>query len=316
MYTAPAYFMATICAITLGLLVTLFQDRSRLKAQSSKKKSARRTAIDDYAHTTTRIGLTTYDICILGCMLLNVATKGSIASFETMGISYAASDFDISPALAGTYVATCGTVGVIALLSMGYFAAHFTDIQLISGGILVMVTGIISLVPTGHDPEENSSWRYVFAIFMVYAIGYPIGHTALLGLFSKSKYRPSGQCDESILVFLPAFYFVTICSCGTTTSGVINGLVRCRRLFSPHSLSGHVWICRQCRYQESIHHFVLDPIGIGVVCRHESQNVNTTIVITCMFLMLHVTKSTALYPLANSMEGASTVNRDFFFLYT
>ena len=193
MYTAPAYFMGIICLITLALLAIFFQDRTRLKTVSSQKKSKRRHAIDDVAMQTTIIGLTTYDCCILGCMLLNVSTKGSIAAFETMGIAYANSSFAILPAEAGMDVAACGTIGVISLLSMGWFSAHFSDVQLIVGGMLVMVVGILSLTLIGDDPEANANWRFVFAIFMLYSIGYPIGHTALLGLFSKIVgRRPQG----------------------------------------------------------------------------------------------------------------------------
>lgn len=126
-------------------------------------------------------------------MLLNVSTKGSIAAFETMGIAYANASFAILPAEAGMDVAACGTIGVISLLSMGWFSAHFSDVQLIVGGMMVMVVGILSLTLIGDDPDANANWRFVFAIFMLYSIGYPIGHTALLGLFSKIVgRRPQG----------------------------------------------------------------------------------------------------------------------------
>ena len=121
-------------------------------------------------------------------MLLNVATKGSIACFETLGIEYAETHFNMVSQNAGMLVATCGTFGVFALLSMGNLEAHFSDVQLICGGMIVMGSGIMSLVgvEAGH---ENSHWRYFFSMFLIYAIGYPIGHTAVIGLFSKSKFN-------------------------------------------------------------------------------------------------------------------------------
>ena len=129
-----------------------------------------------------------YDCCILGCLLLNVATKGSIASFETLGVSIAMAHFDMFASRASTIVASCGTVGVVALLSMGHLAHYCTDIQLISGGMAVMATGIFSLTFV-DELEPNPSWRFTFAIFMIYAIGYPIGHTTVIGLFSKGTAR-------------------------------------------------------------------------------------------------------------------------------
>merc|ERR1719491_2541578 len=57
---------------------------------------------------------------------------------------------------------------------------------------MVMAVGIISLsqIEEGYD---NPTWRYYISIFMIYSIGYPIGHTAVIGLFSKIVgRRPQG----------------------------------------------------------------------------------------------------------------------------
>lgn len=187
MYTAPAYFMTVVVGMTLFLIATKFQGRVRIaSSKANKKKSARREQIDDAANQRTFIGMTVYDCCILGCMMLNVSTKGSISSFETLGISMAESHFDMTSSRAGTIVASCGTIGVIALLSMGYLAQYFSDIQLICGGMTVMAAGIVSLTQVDED-NVNATWRFLFPIFMIYSIGYPIGHTAVIGLFSKSK---------------------------------------------------------------------------------------------------------------------------------
>jgi ceroid-lipofuscinosis MFS transporter 7 len=189
MYTAPAYFMAVVVGLTLVLVVTQFKGRVRIAApKDNNKKSARREQIDDAASQMTPIGLTVYDCCILGCMMLNVSTKGSISSFETLGISIAESHFDMFSARAAAIVASCGTVGVVALLSMGYVSKYMSDIQLICGGMMVMAVGILSL--TQIDEEAvNPTWRFILPIFLIYAIGYPIGHTAVIGLFSKSKLK-------------------------------------------------------------------------------------------------------------------------------
>jgi ceroid-lipofuscinosis MFS transporter 7 len=187
MYTAPAYVMTLVCAATLLCLYTFFKDRQREPTVKVKKLSAKRTLIEEVSNQKTMCGmLTIYDACILGCMMLNIATKGSIASFETLGIAYAETHFDMLSQQAGSLVGTCGTIGVFALLSMGFLSKHFTDIQLISGGMITMALGIVSLAGI-QEGMQNSNWRYFLAIFMIYSIGYPIGHTAVIGLFSKSK---------------------------------------------------------------------------------------------------------------------------------
>ena len=150
---------------------------------------------DDHANRLTCcLGLSVYDCCILGCMVLNVSTKGSISTFETLGISYGMSHFGMEPSQAGTIVATCGSMGVVALLwmSTSSLAKSISDIHLISFGMVVMATGFASLtVGAPVDANQGStdgkiSWKFASAVFMIYSIGYPIGHTAVLGLFSKS----------------------------------------------------------------------------------------------------------------------------------
>jgi len=193
MFTAPAYFMTLVCSITMVVLVKCFQDRQRIdvaKDVEQKKKSRRRQAIDDVAYAKACFGsITIYDCCILGCMLLNIATKGSIACFETLGIAIAQEHFDMLASRAGVIVAACGSVGVVSLLCMGQLAYYFSDIQLIGGGMLVMASGIWSLclIEKPDDGVSNPGWKYAVAMFLIYSIGYPIGHTAVIGLFSKSK---------------------------------------------------------------------------------------------------------------------------------
>jgi ceroid-lipofuscinosis MFS transporter 7 len=194
MYTAPAFFMFFVCLTTLIVLLTFFQGRQRIATQKDARKSLRRMEVDSFANNKTWCcSFTVYDCCILGCMLMNASTKGSIASFETLGIAVAESHFDMTSSSAGLTVAGCGAVGVVSLLFMGTFQQHFglSDVSLITGGMCIMGTGIVSLV--NIEDEDNAKWRYALSIFLIYSIGYPIGHTAVLGLFSKIVgRRPQG----------------------------------------------------------------------------------------------------------------------------
>lgn len=193
MFTAPAYFMAAFVAATIIILLVFFKDRQRISIVDSSslnnKKSKRRQAVEEVATEKTITGLSVYACCILGCMLLNVATKGSMASFETLGIAIANTYFDIPSSRAGFIVGCCGALGVCSLLSMGQLSMYLTDVQLISGGMIVMTTGILSLAAVAHSHiDACPPWRFVAAIFLIYSIGYPIGHTAVVGIFSKSTF--------------------------------------------------------------------------------------------------------------------------------
>jgi hypothetical protein len=239
MYTAPAYFMILVVSSVVLVLSLFFQNRQRL-ATVSNPKTKRREAIDHLASQRWCCNLTVVECCIYGCMLLNVATKGSIACFETLGVSIAQTHFYLSSAMAATIVATCGTGGVVALLCMGELSKFVNDIQLIVGGILVMCAGIwaISFLEEG---AKNPSWHFMLSIFLVYSIGYPIGHTAVIGLFSKSK--SIAACSFSFSC--TCLCSIVLLSYWQATARRIARVVRLGWFSSPHGLSHCFWIyCR------------------------------------------------------------------------
>ncbi|KAM3569181.1 hypothetical protein VYU27_008720 [Nannochloropsis oceanica] len=85
--------------------------------------------------------------------------------------------------------ASFGLVGVIALLYMKVLCKHFNDVQLILGGMVFMVASMLLML----GPDSFPVWRFYLAIFLMYAVGYPVGHTAAIGLFSKILgKRPQG----------------------------------------------------------------------------------------------------------------------------
>jgi MFS transporter, ceroid-lipofuscinosis neuronal protein 7 len=194
MYTAPAYCMSFIVVSTIVILLLFFQDRERMEeVKDTKKQNGKRQVLEEYANEKVSFAggyfyLTIYDLCILGCMLLNVATKGSIASFETLGIAIAEEYFDMSSSHAGFIIAACGLCGVVALLNLGILERNFTDVYIIAGGMMVMLSGICGLlIIDASGAVGRSDGGYVLSMFLIYGVGYPIGHTAVIGLFSKSK---------------------------------------------------------------------------------------------------------------------------------
>lgn len=195
MYTAPAYFMFLVVLSVILCLRTIFHDRQRVvRVASTEQEKSQSVAeqtnetADERANQRTWMGITVFDCCILGCMLLNISTRGSIASFETLGIAIAQSNFHMISSRAGFIVAMCGACGVVSLLNMGILEENFTDVTIATGGMLVMGVGIASMSGI-HDGVHPPSWLYGLSMFLIYAIGYPIGNTAVIGLFSKSKNR-------------------------------------------------------------------------------------------------------------------------------
>lgn len=78
--------------------------------------------------------------------------------------------------------ATCGAIGVVALLSMRLLCKHFNDIQLVLGGISFMIVtcAMLALPPTFIGLNV-----FIAAVFLMYSVGYPIGHTAVSFIFVR-----------------------------------------------------------------------------------------------------------------------------------
>jgi len=187
-FTAPALFMTFISCLSIFLINRYFEDRPRERKKADKTKiSSREKAKDEIANSSTCFGtMTIRALCLLGCMSMNAFTKGPMSCFETLGIDFAESRFDMHRAEAGAIVATMGFIGAVLLMFMGLLSQWYNDTQLTIGGIVLFMTGIVLNTQLEQD-DSNPIWKYVLSMFFCYAVGYPICHTALVGLFSKSK---------------------------------------------------------------------------------------------------------------------------------
>jgi ceroid-lipofuscinosis MFS transporter 7 len=174
-------------ALSLFLITKYFEDRQRCKTAAPRKLSTRQRNNEEIANTPACFGyLNIRTLCLLGCMVMNAFTKGPMSCFETLGIEFAESRFDMYRAEAGSIVATMGLLGALILIVMGFVFQRFDDTQLTSGGILLFIVGIFMNTQLDQD-VDNAHWKYTLSMFFCYSIGYPICHTALVGLFSKSK---------------------------------------------------------------------------------------------------------------------------------
>ena len=120
------------------------------------------------------------DMLIYGGFLLNMSTKGTIACFETLGAAYAMTHFSMTSANAGAVFATFGSIGVVSLLSMRVICRFYNDVQIVLGGMSLMMIACLLFVPA---PAGISGLpMFLWAVFLMYAVGYPIGHTAVSAL--------------------------------------------------------------------------------------------------------------------------------------
>ncbi|CAN0526501.1 unnamed protein product [Laminaria digitata] len=117
------------------------------------------------------------DMLFDGGLRLNTGTKGTIACFETLGAEYAMTHFSMTSAEAGSIFATFGSIGVVSLLSMRIICRFYNDVQIVLGGMTVMIVACLLFLPA---PAGASGLpMFLWAVFLMYAVGYPIGHTAV-----------------------------------------------------------------------------------------------------------------------------------------
>ncbi|KAG5178771.1 major facilitator superfamily domain-containing protein [Tribonema minus] len=194
-FTAPGPIMAGACALALLAVVTLLDDappRTPPKKKAPLDHPPAEGGGGGGAHADEEPMSAALRAAILACFLLNVATKGTIACYETLGASYAVSALGLSHGNIGAFFAAFGALGVAALVSMRWLCRVFNDVQLIVGGVAVMLASTALLLDAGA-PGRAGDIAFVVSIFLQYSVGYPIGHTSVLGLFSKVVgKRPQG----------------------------------------------------------------------------------------------------------------------------
>ena len=174
-FALPAYAVGFLAFLSLLGLVFQFKDIRTPKARSSRAQEGEPSASPEDALEMKKI--------IIVMLFLNIATKGSIAVYETLGSQIGLVDYRLSSIQLGILISLAGAAGTVQLLLFdSFWAKRFTDIQLILGGSVVMMLAQLFLINYGTvTPLAN----FIIAVILMYTIGYPIAHTAVLGGFSK-----------------------------------------------------------------------------------------------------------------------------------
>ena len=177
-FALPSFFISLISFYSILALVSFFNDIPRNSNTTHLNKSP----------TQQEIGRTPMEMAfiyvLLLLILLNVATKGSIAVYETLAAEMAATDFMLSSSLFGFIISLSGSVGSLQLLFFKQiWSSRMTDTQLMLVGMFLMSVAQLLLFTFGGVKADLS--RFLVCVIIMYSIGYPVGHTAVLGAFSK-----------------------------------------------------------------------------------------------------------------------------------
>jgi ceroid-lipofuscinosis MFS transporter 7 len=192
-YSLPAYFIALLCLYCFIALFVTFEDlpskdenlKEKLPKRSStleieasnKDESPKLSAIEQQEKQKNLL-------LIIIFIFLNITTKGSIAVYETLASQIAYIDYHISPLLLGCIISTSGAVGTLILLKFKFVTSYLgDDYDVMKFGIGLMI--LAQFIICSYSGILASVEQFYVAVILIYAIAYPVGHTAVLGAFSK-----------------------------------------------------------------------------------------------------------------------------------
>jgi len=128
-------------------------------------------------------------LATVGGCVLNMSAEGAIGVYETISPSVAIDALHWSVSNVGINFAVFGILGVISIMTLPYLTRWFTDIDLMIGGMGLMIVSAVLM----SNMTDLTNIHFGFALWLMYSTGYPIGHTAMLGAFSKlTKYGKQG----------------------------------------------------------------------------------------------------------------------------
>jgi MFS transporter, ceroid-lipofuscinosis neuronal protein 7 len=195
MYALPGYVIACLSCLCIVGLFTFFENipiptpadqPSSSEEVLSLKESGNSQAELTESEQSLDIDRTNQwntHLLIIAMIFLNFTTKGSIAVYETLGSEILIDDYDFTVFPVGSLVSIGGTIGTIQLiLFKSFWSKQLSDLQLMLGGIIVMILAQLILLSYGAVPGVE---RFIVGMLIMYGVGYPIGHTAIIAAFSK-----------------------------------------------------------------------------------------------------------------------------------
>eukprot|EP00981_Chlorochromonas_danica_P010178 scaffold3051_cov167-Ochromonas_danica.AAC.37 len=140
-------------------------------------------------------------------MFLNFSTRGAIAVFETQASHMLLDQYHLSQIWLGSLVSVAGSIGTLQLIFFQrIWSGNFSDFTLMVAGLALL--GLAQLLAISWDISREDSespkspWRFVVALYLVYALAYPVGNSAVLGIFSVLQKTGKQAKAQSLFAFM------------------------------------------------------------------------------------------------------------------
>lgn len=191
-YSDAGWVLLLANIVVIGLLITVYDDPPMATRSTIPRKAD--------AESPEQIPNNEPDyLALSACVLINICFRGVVAQLETVAAPFIMEKFSYSMEGASFLITAMGCVGLIIYLCFKPISRAMSDVNLVLIGLLfATVAGFIFSV--FHDYLNLP--MYIFTLGLIWSIAYPLGQTAVLGLFSKK------------LGSLPAGEFLGIFSAG------------------------------------------------------------------------------------------------------
>ncbi|KAJ8904898.1 hypothetical protein NDN08_001412 [Rhodosorus marinus] len=178
-YRYPGYFLILANIIAIAVLMTMYEDPPPNSAQNATASSA--TASNRNGSSVSTRARPDF-VALSVCLVINVAFRGIVAQLETVAAPFIMEKFSVSLSTASYYVSCLGFIGLIVYVSFKPISRAFSDRLLVLVGLVVAVVASV-LFLLFADQMPIVVW--VSVLGLIWSISYPVGQTAILGLFSK-----------------------------------------------------------------------------------------------------------------------------------
>jgi len=117
--------------------------------------------------------------------LLTPLSQGGVSVYETLIMPYAIQNYHWSAYRAGATVSACATVGFVTILSVPVAMRACSDVTLVQVGLAACVASSMCLISAFDTAGAVPVAFFYASLGLLYSFGYPLGHTAMLGVVSK-----------------------------------------------------------------------------------------------------------------------------------
>eukprot|EP00741_Cyanophora_paradoxa_P017503 tig00020995_g16912.t1 len=171
--TAPAWLLALAAAALAALTARHFDEPPHPAGGPGPGGPAPEAAASIWE------GIPVYPLLVCGAV--NLVVRGVMAVIETIGTVITSRYFRLGPMGSGLLFGAIGVLALAVFLSMRWLAGRFGEARLAQAGLACTALGLTALAALDAVPSLP---LFGAALALVWALGHPLGQTALLSIFS------------------------------------------------------------------------------------------------------------------------------------